>query len=105
MSYNSENLTDQPALVTSSGKIWLISGGLLAFISSAVLFPMMWLEPPGVALGGIIAIVALYAAMVVVRITVRPQRVRLAVLAFLMMAIAIAFFISAGIVTATEWNF
>ena len=105
MSYNSENLTDQPALTTSSGKIWLIAGGLLAFISSAVLFPMMWLEPPGVALGGIIATVALYVAMVVVRIVVHRPRIKLAVLAFLMMAIAIVFFITAGIVTATEWNF
>ena len=105
MSYNSENLTDQPALTTSSGKIWLIAGGILALISSAVLFPMMWLEPPGAALGGIIAVVVLYAAMVVVRVTVHRRRIRLAVLAFLMMAIAIAFFISAGIVTATEWNF
>jgi hypothetical protein len=103
--YDSPNLTDQPSLTTSSGKIWLIAGGLLAFISSAVLFPMMWLEPPGVAIWGIIAIVVLYVAMIVVRLTVDRQRVRLAVLAFLMMAIAIAFFISAGIITATEWNF
>ena len=104
--YNSANLTDQPSLTTSSGKIWLIAGGLLAFISCAVLFPMMWLEPPGVALVG--------HHRDRCRCTSRwswcgspshRQRVRLAVLAFLMMAIAIAFFISAGIITATEWNF
>lgn len=101
---DSPNVTDQTALTTSSGRIWLIAGGLLALICVAVLIPMLWLQPPGAALGGIVAVVVLYAAIVVVRLAVRRLRVRLAVMACLMILIAVAFFISAGIVTATEWN-
>jgi hypothetical protein len=78
----------QPALTSSSGAIWLIVGGLFVLLSGIVLVLLLPLPPHGVALGALIAILVLYAAMVVVRLTVRRRRRMLGSLAVLMLAIA-----------------
>ena len=70
----STRVRDQPSLTTSSGKSWLILGGLLAVIAIAVLVPLLSQVPAGLALFGICAIVALYAAMIVMRLNMRPGR-------------------------------
>jgi O-antigen/teichoic acid export membrane protein len=85
----SPRMRDQPALTTSSGRSWLLLGGLLALIALAVLVPMLPLEPAGVALVGSCLIIALYAAMIVVRLNMTPGRGMLAVLASGMIAISI----------------
>ncbi|MEO6505603.1 MAG: hypothetical protein ABIW36_13515 [Terrimesophilobacter sp.] len=95
---DSPNISDQTALTTSTGKIWLVTGAILTAICIAVLIPMLWMTPPGVAAGGIIAVVALYTAMIPVRLGVHSLRVRLWTMATLMILIPIAFFVTASIV-------
>jgi hypothetical protein len=100
----STRVRDQPSLTTSTGKSWLILGGLLAVVAIAVLVPLLSQPPAGVALFGICAIVALYAAMVVVRVNVRPGRGMLAWLASFMIAIAVIGVVCVGIVAAGSGN-
>ena len=97
-------LTNQPALTTSSGRSWLIVGGILAVIAVAVLVPMLTLSLPGVALAGILTIALLYAGMVIVRLVTSPGRLRLGLLAGGMLAMAFVALVTVGVITATEWN-
>lgn len=96
----STRVRDQPSLTTSSGKSWLILGGLLSLVAVVVLVPLLSQKPPGVALFGLCTVVALYAAMVVVRLNVRPGRGMLAWLAAFMLAIAVVAVICVGAVAA-----
>ena len=100
----SPRVRDQPSLTTSSGKSWLILGGLLSLIAVAVLIPLLAQSPPGVALFGLCAIVALYAAMVIVRLNAHPGRGMLALLATFMIAIALIGVICVGIIAANAGN-
>ena len=88
----------QPALTTSTGRSWLIVGGLFTVIALAVLLPMTWMPPAGVGLGASITVAVLYIAMVVVRLIVGrgPQRLRL--LAGGLIAIALVSLVSSGII-------
>ncbi|MDM4762658.1 hypothetical protein QT381_06525 [Galbitalea sp. SE-J8] len=83
-------LRNQPALTTSSGRSWLIVGALFAVIAAGVLFALAGAPPAGVGLGGGIAVIALYAAMVVIRLAVpaRRRRLRLGLLAGALLAMA-----------------
>lgn len=100
----STRVRDQPSLTTSTGRSWLILGGLLAVIAIAVLVPLLSQQPAGIALFGICAIVALYAAMVVVRINARPGRGMLGWLAACMIAIALVGVVCVGVVAAATGN-
>ncbi len=100
----STRVRDQPSLTTSSGKSWLILGGLLAAISIAVLVPLLPLKPAGLGLFGVCATVALYAAMIVVRLNVRPGRGMLGWLAALMIAIAVVGVLCVGLIAGTSGN-
>jgi hypothetical protein len=100
----STRVRDQPSLTTATGRSWLILGGLLSLIAVAVLVPLLSQEPAGLALFGICTIVALYAAMVVVRFNARPGRGLLGWLAALMIAIAIVGVVCVGIVAASSGN-
>jgi hypothetical protein len=100
----SPRVRDQPSLTTSSGRSWLILGGLLALIAVAVLVPLLSQKPVGVALFGICAIVALYAAMVVVRFNAKPGRGMLGWLAGFMIAIAALGVVCVGIIAGTSGN-
>jgi len=97
-------VTNQRALSTSSGSIWLVVGGIFAAICVAVLATLLWRSPPGLALAGAIAVAVLYAAMVVVKLTVRRDRLRLGVLASLMGAIAVVALACVVTVATVEWN-
>ena len=97
----STRVRDQPSLTTSTGRSWLILGGLLSFIAVAVLIPLLSNDPPGLALVGICLIVACYAAMVIVRVNVRPGRGMLGWLAALMIAIAIIGVVCVGWIAAS----
>jgi hypothetical protein len=101
---DSQKVLDQRSLTTSSGSIWLVVGGAMTLLCGAFLFAMQWLRPPGVGFAGFVAVLVLYAAMIVIRFAVRPKRPRLALLAILTMLIVIVFFVCGGIVTATEWG-
>lgn len=84
---------NQPALTTSSGLIWLVLGGILAAVAIGVLIALQ-------SLAGAIVIAILYLGMLVVRFAVGPGRVRLGLLAGLMIAIAAVGLISVLIVGA-----
>jgi hypothetical protein len=100
----SPRVRDQPSLTTSSGRSWLILGGILALIAIVVLIPLLGQPPAGVALVGLCVIVALYAAMVIVRVNAQPGRGMLATLAVLMIAIAVVGVGCVGIVAASIGN-
>jgi len=97
-------MRNQASLTTSSGRIWLLLGGLLTLISAVVLAFELPLEPAGVALFGLVAVLVLYAAMMVVRFTTQPGRLRLGVLAALMIAIAVIGLGSVVVVAAAAYS-
>ena len=97
-------LRNQPALVSSSGAIWLVVGGLFAAIAIAVLSTLVMRQPAGLAMGAIVVIVVLYIAMALVRFLVREGRLRLGLLASGMLAIAAVALTALIIVSSVEWN-
>ena len=102
MSDDPTRMRDQPALTTSSGAIWLVVGGLLAAISLGVLVPMTFLPAgSGIAVAGAIAVVVLYAAMVVVRLVVSGRR-RLQLLAAAMIVMAVVALIAVWLVADAQ---
>jgi len=82
------NVTAQPALTRSTGRRWLVWGAVLGAIC-VVLFALLVSVEPRAAITGGVLVVVLYAAMVVVRVAVRPRRARLLTLACLMGAMAV----------------
>ncbi|MDP3209072.1 MAG: hypothetical protein Q8M65_07975 [Rhodoglobus sp.] len=100
MATDPTNIRSQPALTTSSGRSWLLVGGLFSAISLGVLIPMTQLPPPGVALVGAIAVAALYLGMIGVQLVLPAGRRRLGVLAVGMLAIALIALVAVGIVAA-----
>ncbi|MCU1509898.1 MAG: hypothetical protein JWR53_1316 [Glaciihabitans sp.] len=98
----SPRMRDQPSLTTSTGRSWLLLGGLLSLIALVVLIPMLSLPPMGVAGFGVVAVVLLYAVMLIAQLFLKPGRVRLAVLAAGMTAIALISLVCAGVVAAAE---
>ncbi|MFC0682154.1 hypothetical protein ACFFGH_30355 [Lysobacter korlensis] len=101
---DSGRVSDQAALTTSSGRSWLIVGGILAALSIGFLFGMRDLNPPGVATAGLVAVIALYLGMVAVRFGVGRLRLRLGLLAALTIAICLAFVLCALVIASTEWS-
>jgi hypothetical protein len=97
-------VTNQPALTTSTGRIWLVVGGLLALISVVVLFLLVNLEPRGLATAGIVAVVLLYTAMVLVRLWMGAGRLRLGLLAACMIAMALIALVCVLTIAFTESN-
>ncbi|MCF2573854.1 hypothetical protein [Brevibacterium sp. UCMA 11754] len=82
---------DQPALRSSPGTVWIVSGGLLLLVVASVL---AWVivssgtaAPVAVATGA--AVVALYLVLLVVRFVVRPGKVRLRIMAAAMIGMAL----------------
>jgi hypothetical protein len=104
MSNPSSRVRDQNSLTRSNGTSWLVIGALLTTICGGLLFAMQWLRPAWAGLAGFVIVIALYASMVVIRVSVGPGRRRLGILAVLTILIRIAFFVFGGIVTATEWG-
>ena len=101
---NPTKVRNQPSLTTSTGRIWLITGGVFAAIAVAFLIPMLMLRSPGVALFGIIAVTSFYLAMIVARLAAPPGRLRLGLMACSMLAMAL---VSLGCIIAVfvnEWN-
>jgi hypothetical protein len=98
----SPRVRDQPALTTSSGRSWMLLGGLLALIAIGTMIPMLSLEPAGIALFGICAVIALYTGMIISRINARPGRQMLAFMAIFMIAIAVVGLLCVGLVAARQ---
>ncbi|MFB2597815.1 hypothetical protein ACEXQE_08490 [Herbiconiux sp. P17] len=81
-------VTNQPSLTTSTGKIWLILGAVMAAIAVGLLWALQQVNSTGVAIVGIVVILLLYVAMVEVRLLVRGGRLRLILMAVCFGAIA-----------------
>jgi hypothetical protein len=81
--------SDQAALTTSHGTIWLVVGGISALVSLGVLIPMViaGLPPHPVALIAAIIVALSYAGMIVARLAARPGRTRLTILLVLMLVL------------------
>ncbi|GEB23607.1 hypothetical protein BAU01nite_23400 [Brevibacterium aurantiacum] len=82
---------DQAALRSSSGTIWIVSGGLFLLAVAVVL---VWIAvssataaPLAIATGA--AVVALYIVLLLVRFLVRPGKVRLRIMAAAMIGMAL----------------
>ena len=95
-------VTNQPALTTSTGRIWLIMGGLFTLIAAIVLFFLIPLSPHGLAAITLAVVVLLYAAMVITQLLTRRGRARLGVLAALMLSIAAVALVSILIIAASQ---
>jgi len=102
--FDPTRVRNQPALTSANGSTWLIVGGLFALISCGVLAFLIPVQPSGLALVSMIVIVALYAAMIVVRFSVHKQRRRLGWLATLMLTIAAVALTTTVIVSYAEWQ-
>jgi hypothetical protein len=95
-------VTNQPALTTSTGRIWLIMGGLFSIIALVVLFFLLPLAPHGLAAIAMAIVVLLYAAMVITQLLTRRGRARLGVLAALMLSIAAVALVCILIIAASQ---
>lgn len=93
----------QPALTTSTGRIWLIAGAVLAVVAIVVLGFLTTLDPRTATIG-IVLVVALYVGMVVVRMLVGRPRARLAAMAVGMLAIAAVALTCVGLIASHEWE-
>jgi energy-converting hydrogenase Eha subunit E len=87
----SQKVTQQPALTTSGGGIWLVVAGIIAGLSLIFLWFMRALPPLGASVTGAVIIIVAYLAMLAVRFGVRAPRVRLWSLAVLTIGISITF--------------
>lgn len=94
-------LRNQPALTTSSGRIWLIVGGILAVIAFVLLIAMGQLPPVGLGYWAAATVALLYAGMLLVRAWVTPVRLRLGLLAAGMLLIAAVALTAVLIIAAT----
>jgi hypothetical protein len=96
-------VTSQPALTVSSGREWVVLGGVLAAVSLGVLIPLSGLHF-GVALIGAFLVLVLYIALIVVRLVVHRRRLRLYTMAALFGGMAIAALICTAIAAAQAWG-
>ena len=92
-------VTAQPALTTSTGRRWLVWGGVLAAVTLAILVTLAVTREPA-AWAACALIAALYLTMVVVRFAVPSSRMRLVLLACLMGTIAVTAVVSLVLVGA-----
>ncbi len=106
--HDETRVTEQPSLTFSTGRIWLVVGGLFTAIALAVLIPeaVMGLPPVGLPLAAAIAVGVLYALMLVVRFVVPVTRLRrrLGLLAIGMLAIAVVSLATVIVVAFSSWN-
>lgn len=98
-------MRNQPALRTSSGSIWIIVASLFTAVS---LVPLVGIVAEGgasasVAMWTAAVIVCLLAAMVLVRLTVRPGPPRLRALAGCFIALAAIALIGVAVCVAIVW--
>lgn len=80
-------MRNQRALTTSTGGVWLVVGAILCAVCVAVLL-LQVRNSVGAAVGGAVVVAALYAGMVLVRVSVRAGRARLITMAVIFGAMA-----------------
>lgn len=97
---------NQPALMTSSGTIWIVVGAVFAVIC---LIPLVGIVATGrasgaVAMATIVLMVALYAAMVAVRLSASPGPRRLQRMAICFLAMAAVTLIGMICCVLIQWG-
>lgn len=106
--HDETRVTEQPSLTFSTGRIWLVVGGLFSAIALAVLVAeaVVGLPPDGLPLAASVAVVVLYASMYVARFTVPVTRLRrrLGLMAIAMIAIAVVSLGTVIVVAFSSWN-
>ena len=89
---DSSRISDQPALRSASGTIWVVAGGLFLVVIAAVLAAIISSGGPAVmsyAITTIAVAAALYLVLLIARFAIRPGRTRLWVMAGSMIGMAI----------------
>lgn len=89
---DSRRISDQPALRSSSGTIWIVAGGVFLVVIAGVLAAVISSGGPaiGYAITTIVVAGALYLVLLISRFAIRPGRVRLWVMAASMIGMALA---------------
>lgn len=95
-------MRNQAAMRRSEGTAWLIIGALF-LVAGLLVFGLTLQLQPLVSAVALVALVALYAAMLVVRFTVTHHRPRMLALATLLIAMAVVSLVCAVLVNAQEW--
>jgi hypothetical protein len=88
----SRRISDQPALRSSSGTIWIVAGGIFLIIVGGVLTAIIVTGSTAVptAITTIVIAGVLYLILLIARFVFRPGRVRLWVMAGAMIGMAVA---------------
>jgi hypothetical protein len=94
---------NQPALTRGPGNTWLVIGAVMTLIAGVIFALALNLQPPGVALVGLLGVLALFVCMVFTRLTVAPGRVRLGTLAVLLLVLSVVALVGLGIIAWTQW--
>lgn len=85
-------MRNQPSLRTSSGRIWLVIGGLFAALTGT-LFVLLAIQTQGatriVAIAASAAILLCFLVIVITRITVSSSTVKLRTMAIAMLSMAV----------------
>ncbi|WP_309131516.1 hypothetical protein [Brevibacterium sp.] len=88
---DSSRISDQPALRSSSGTVWIVAGGLFLIVIAGVLATIIASGGPAIpyAIATIAVAGGLYLALLIARFAVRPGKVRLRVMAVSMIGMAV----------------
>lgn len=100
-------MTNQPALRSSDGLIWMVVAGLFLLVCAVPLVLLTLVDPRAsapMAWVTAILLVALYAALVTARGVVADRKRRLRLMAILMLAMAAVALIGLFICAAIEWT-
>ncbi|HRN28828.1 MAG TPA: hypothetical protein PK781_09445 [Terrimesophilobacter sp.] len=95
-------MRNQPALRSSQGRVWIVAGAIFALISLIVFVPLIATQPV-LAWAGILVALGLFAAMIVVRFTVRNHRARMLALATLLLLTAVSGLVIVVLISMSEW--
>ncbi|MBN9612697.1 MAG: hypothetical protein J0H64_04410 [Actinobacteria bacterium] len=101
---------NQAALQTSSGRIWIVMGGLFALISLVPLSLLIFAGngwSRGVAIPVAVTVIVLFAAIVLARFVLRPGPLRLRVMAACMLAmaaVALGGVLACAIIESAGWT-
>lgn len=102
-SRNDTRIGEQPALRTSSGRIWLIMGAITAAACVGILVVLSTRQPT-IGFIGAGVVVALYVAMIVVTLVIRNVRAKLVALAILLVAMGVTALAFVLVILSAEWS-
>jgi hypothetical protein len=93
----------QPSLTSSSGLIWIVLGAILATICVGVLLALVPLEPV-TAWIGLVLVVVLFAALIGIRLAVRPGPHRLTAMASTFGGMALVTLVCVVMIAGAAWE-